>query len=111
MDDLLQAEVNSKFYLTGGTFPGTVFLTDDSEMHIYGYGFAYNPNGQISTVKGGTLQVGILNGFWGNDTPFEINFLDRFSENSYDHVYLHQIPEPATLLIFILGAAAMRKKH
>jgi hypothetical protein len=108
-DILHPQETNCQFYLTGGTFVGTVFLTSNSQMHIYGYDFVFNSNGVIND-KGIDRRVGTLNGRWQDSTPFEINFEYFFGESSYDHVVLVEIPEPAAVLLLTIGFIFTRLK-
>ena len=103
-------EANCQFYLTGGTFTGTVLLTSNSQMHIYGYGFAYDPNGIIN-IKGLDQRVGTLSGVWQNSTPFEINFCYSLGASSYSHVVLHEIPEPSTILLLAFGLVSAQLKR
>jgi hypothetical protein len=102
-------ETNSQFYLTGGTFISTVLLTGNNQMHIFGCGFTYDPNGIIN-IKGLDQRVGILSGTWQNGTPFEINFGYLRGVSSYNHVVLHEIPEPSIVLLFVFSFIFVRLK-
>jgi hypothetical protein len=91
-----------EFNISGGQITGRGIYapSDGSVVNIYGYGFEYNPD------------VPNLIGFWADGTPFGIVFRDPVGENihSYDKVVLHEIPEPATLLLLGLGAVMLRKR-
>jgi hypothetical protein len=93
----------------GGTF-GTLGLLDSSTMNLYG--------GQINTVLGSsaasTLNVfgthfsiltgdphASLSGTWENGSDFSFIFY-RMPEIP-DNVVLHEIPEPATVLLLLSG--------
>jgi len=70
-------------------------------VNIYGYGFEYDP---YHAQYGGS--DGMLTGFWADGTPFAIDFW----EPAYDMVVLHEVPEPATLLLLGLGAVMLRRR-
>ena len=81
------------FNISGGQILGQIYApTNGSVVNIYGYGFEYD---------------GQLTGFWSDGTPFGIAFRETVpgggNAYSYDKVVLHEIPEPATLLLLGLG--------
>ena len=84
-------EDNSHLYLSGGQILGGVLLKDNATMEVYGYGFAYDPNGcDANNPK--FSNGGRLTGFWRDGRAFSINFMD-FRNHSYDNVILHEIPK------------------
>ena len=104
------SECASHLSISGGTFSGKVSFIDDCVADIYGYGFVYDPDGwtsddpRIGFGSGG----GQLRGFWEDGTAFSMDFLDAPFNDSYSHVNLHVIPEPATLSLLTLGTILVR---
>lgn len=110
--NFLNSECASHLSISGGTFSGKVSLIDDCVADIYGYGFVYDPDGWISDDPriGFGLAGGQLRGFWADGTPFSIDFVDTHFNDSYSHVNLHVIPEPATFFLLALGTIFSQKK-
>lgn len=88
--------------LHGGTITGSIQLVDNDQLHVYGYGFNYDPNGGDPG--------GILSGYWADGSTFQINFNDML-EHSYDKVTLHEVPEPGGLLLLGISALFLRISH
>ena len=91
----------ASFY--GGTVSGNI-AAHGGYYHVYGYDFDYNPD------------IGRLTGLWENGTPFSINMNPLSSDQpNYQAVWsavtLHEIPEPATLLLLGLGGLMLRRKR
>ena len=86
----------------GGTVSGNIAAHGGS-YHVYGYDFNYNPD------------IGRLTGFWEDDTSFTINMNPMSDPPNYQAVWgavtLHEIPEPAALLLLGLGGLALRRKR
>ncbi len=98
----------SHLYLSGGQILGGVLLEDNATMEIYGYGFAYDPNGgDPDNPK--FSNGGRLTGFWRDGTAFSINFQD-FRNHSYDNVILHEIHKVDIAVIRIEQAIAKKKE-
>jgi hypothetical protein len=95
-------------YLRNGVISD--YLLANSTINIYGYGFAYDAG---AGAHGG----GQLTGFWGNGTPFSF---DLYAINSvpgagaidtWPYISLHEIPEPVTLVLFVLGTTILPRKR
>jgi len=70
-----------------------------SIINLYTDDFFYSPTG-------GEMNQGYIDGlYYGADTAFNISFYD---ETSYSHVSI--VPEPATILLTIVGAVFLRRK-
>jgi len=81
----------SHLYLSGGQILGGVLLESNATMEVYGYGFAYDPNGgDPNNPK--FSNGGRLTGFWRDGMAFSIDFQD-LANHSYDNVILHEIPQ------------------
>jgi hypothetical protein len=103
--EYLDAGINS-VYLYGGNIH--TMGSSDAPIHVYGYGFQYIDNpGPIG------LNDGYLIGYWEDNTSFNIRCDDSAGLYStyYDHVILHEVPEPATLFFLGLGAIMFRRKR
>jgi hypothetical protein len=91
--------------LHGGVLDGWLYAADTSVVHVYGYGFDYDP---LAGIRNG----GLLTGFWSGGQTFSLNLLDNLETGTitYEHIVLHEIPEPATLLLLGVGGLLIRKK-
>ena len=88
----------------GGEIFG-LYAEDSSIINIYGYGFAYDHyDGPIPEREG------YLTGFWQNGTAFTIS-LAKGNDVTYNHLNLHIIPEPATILLLALGSLALIRRR
>ena len=85
--------------LHGGQIFGSLMVDHTTAwVHIYGYGFNNDP-----------FLGSPLTGFWADATPFSINLVDD-TISTYDQIVFHEIPEPATLALFCLGAFVLRMR-
>ncbi|RKY11554.1 MAG: hypothetical protein DRP65_03905 [Planctomycetota bacterium] len=90
----------STINLHGGDIFGSLMVEHTTTwVNIFGYGFNNDP-----------FPGSPLTGFWADDTPFSINLVDS-AISTYDQLIFHEIPEPATLLLFGLGGLLLRKKR
>jgi len=107
--DFMKAWNYSTVNLYGGIISEYLkaYGTEDLVISIYGYGFEYD-------TLAGDYGGGQLTGFWLDDTPFSI---DLFGDpggpggapiDTYSHIVL--IPEPATILLFGLGALILKAR-
>ena len=86
--------------LSGGQIFGDLTVFNPTAwVHIYGYGFNNDP-----------FAGSPLTGFWVDSTPFSINLVDS-TISTYDQIIFHEIPEPATLILFGLGGLVLRRKR
>ena len=106
----IYAEDSSTVNMTGGNLPGWVTAEwswsgpNQALINIYGYSFNYAPDDGIA-------DGGQLTGFWQDGTPFSMDFGDGPGSTYYDHVNLHVIPEPGTILLLGLGGVFLRRKR
>jgi hypothetical protein len=102
----LEAYDNGTVTLSGGSISGWVYAEDGAVINVYGYDFNYDPTG-------GNKNGGELRGIWAGGEAFTLDFLDNLSVGStyYGHVSLHEIPEPATLLLVGLGGLILRNRR
>jgi hypothetical protein len=81
----------------GGTVNDYIFATDSSEVHIYGYDFVFTPSSSSY----------FLSGYWETGTQFNLYLR---GPDTYPRVNLHEIPEPASMVMFALGICLLRSK-
>jgi hypothetical protein len=102
----LDAETSGGTYLYNGIISDYLLATNN--VNIYGYGFIYD-------ADAGEHSGGQLTGFWGDGTQFNIDLV-KYSKggtppvDTWTQISLHEIPEPVTLLFFILGAGFLPRK-
>jgi hypothetical protein len=91
----------TKIYgIDGNNLIGDFSINDNGTSFLYdGANWITDLPGTPSGISGDTI-VGTYNTYYENG-----------STGSFSHGYVYTIPEPATLLIFSLGALAMRRKH
>ena len=90
---------NSQVHLFNGGLSPSALIYDDAELHIYGYALEY--------IIGGP---DIIEGFWPDNQFFSI-FIRNSPEGALrDNVFLHEIPEPSTLLLLGFFALFTRKR-
>lgn len=113
--DLLFAVESAKINLYGGT---TTYLMsyESSIVNLYGYGFEII--NYAEAIQGSLLGFpadGLLSGFWEDGTAFSIELGNYHGSDpvpvnpvTYEHLVLHEIPEPCTLLLFGFGGLVLR---
>jgi len=95
----LRAGESGIINLYGGVVTNYLSAGDFAIVNIYGYGFDYDP-------FAGNWNGGQLTGFWFNNTAFSI---DLYNLDTYKRINL--IPEPASLILFALGALLIKRKQ
>jgi hypothetical protein len=87
----------SKMTVKGGIIEGLINISDNSQMDVYGYSLHF------TSTK---LNFCHLYGYWQNGEQFNLTFVN----NSFERVILHEIPEPASFIVFGLGLISLRRK-
>jgi hypothetical protein len=90
----------SKVYLYELGSSSSIFIYDDSELHIYGYNLEYEETALPNWVTGQ----------WENGQSFQI-YLRNITSYDPTQVFLHEVPEPLTLFFLVSGSLILRKKH
>jgi hypothetical protein len=86
--------------MSGGTAHEYLRATHSSKVNIHGLDL-------LASDTGGNWGGGFVSGLWGDGTPFSIDLVGE----TYDHVNLITIPEPATLGFLSLGGLALSRKR
>ena len=84
------------FYLQ--TIPGRIWAQESASIHIYGKNFLYEQHSSDWWLYGS----------WSNNDEFTLIFRGPDTRN---HVVLHEIPEPVTLLLLSVGTILIRRKR
>jgi hypothetical protein len=89
---------NSQMHIYNGHIGSSVSIYDDAQLHVYGYSLSFTyPE---------------INGFWPDGQHFSFYIRNTGGEfNPDEQVFLHEIPEPTTLLLFGIGTFLLRKLH
>ena len=107
MNDLLSIYDDAKATLKGGTI-----------NHIRSYQYADTKHIDLYCQPGWSWfyesdKIGGITGLWESGIAFNIDFIDK-TYLGYDPVWMNiniiEIPEPATLLLFTLGAVLIRRR-
>lgn len=86
--------------LYGGLITG-ISAGDSGTINLYGYGLS-------KFLTGGNYGFGFVSGQWQTGIQF---YIDLGSPDTYSHVMLHEIPEPATVLLIAIGGVYLRKRR
>lgn len=102
---------SSEGNLRGGTISDYLLAYGTQELVISIYGYDLNYDADAGVYGGGRVT-----GVWGNMLPFSIDlFADALVGgpviDTWSHVQLYEIPEPATLAVLALGAGFLRKRR
>ena len=95
---------SSHVEIRGSSINERLVAFESSVIDIFGYEFSYDP-------AGGQWDGGQLTGFWEDGTSFNIDMQNWDRENgvTFDHINLHVIPEPSTLILLaLMGCSIMR---
>jgi len=86
-----------------GSISSYIAAHDSSIVNIFGYDL-------YKSDSGGAYGDGIVYGLWTDGTPFNIALRDDEFGPTFPNIYLHEIPEPGTLILLGLGSLVLRKK-
>jgi hypothetical protein len=81
-----------QIHMDNGPIGASIQIFDDSELHIYGYGLYYIPGG-----------TGEVKGSWEDGRNFGLYIRNAGEIVPEDHIFLHEIPEPATIAFLGFG--------
>jgi len=87
--------------MSGGLVRDDLAAGDSSVINVYGYNLAKFPTG-------GKIGDGFVLGEWENGITFNFYF---YGSNTYSHIILHEIPEPATILLIVIGSIVLRRRR
>jgi hypothetical protein len=85
--------------LYGGSFETLYAPGSHSCFNIYGYGFVVDRSADLWR----------LTGFWPDGSPLEMYL--RRADQYGDHYVIHEVPEPATAILLVLGSLFLTKKR
>jgi hypothetical protein len=87
------------FLYNGSSVSQVLIISPDAELHIYGYNLSYNYG-----------PPDLVSGYWKDSNQyFQLSLRIAAGINGQDVVYLHNIPEPATILFFTIGKLLLRR--
>jgi len=95
---------SSTVNLVGGQITDYVAIFDSATLNVYGYGFDFARDGGMS-------ESGWLSGYWVDGTGFAMYLRNLPEPFPGIQVGLHVIPEPSTVLLFVLGGVLLKKRH
>lgn len=105
---------NSVLNISGGTLAGFDLISDSTVANLWGgqIGRIYSHGivhlyGQNIEIEPYYIDDLYIHGLWGNGTPFEFIAFRAIPYNS--QFVIHEIPEPTTLSLLLLGIVAVRK--
>lgn len=88
---------DSQIHIYNGGLGPSAFIFDNAELHIYGYDLKYEENAAPNWVDG----------YWAGGQEFRIILRNIYSY-APDQVYLHEVPEPLTLVLFAFSGFILR---
>jgi hypothetical protein len=93
---------NSQIHLYDGGLSISAFIYDNAEFHIYGYDLKYDALPAPNWVSG----------YWDSEHNhrFMVYLRNIYAYNP-EQVFLHELPEPASILIFGLSALFLSRRH
>jgi len=99
IEHALIVDRQSTVNLFGGTICQGVTIPHSGIVNVYGYAFDFRPGNEGN---------GWLSGYWLDNTPFSIYFMD--SADPFPGSQIVLIPEPNTLVVLLLGGLMLRKR-
>jgi len=99
--DLISASQFGTVNLLGGLVSDYLAAGDSGIINIYGYYLD-------KSATGGHHGFGFVSGQWPDRTTFNI---DLSGSATYSRIILHEIPEPATVLLIGIGSIALRRRR
>lgn len=99
--DLISASQFGTVNLLGGLVSDYLAAGDSGIINIFGYNLSKSPTG-------GHYGFGFVSGEWADRTAFNINLSGA---DTYSRVILYQIPEPATVLLIVIGSIVLRRRR
>jgi len=83
--------------VTGGFVNCQVSVYDDASLNVYGHGF--------DAIWDARQRRYYVSGFWADGAPFHL----EMTHDAYLRTVFHEIPEPTTLGLLLLGSVLMRR--
>ena len=88
-------------HLSGGEIPNIGLVGRECDLHFWGYNFTLQDLNSYDRY--------LVTGYWESGIAFstEVVYYQQYG----NQIIFHEIPEPATILLFGLGGLALRKRR